>query len=313
MSTKAIALGALILGGAWLAPTAVAQSPVIQGQENPTPVQQAQPIIGWNGPAENQVIVEQAPSPQPKGPPATSSEIPAIVDQHGMPPGSVCSPWTGTNGGTDCCGPVGKNGPIQTELFLRNGIGLLVAGSTLKHTLNPSYVFSGGGRSLFFNCEGTSAWTVEYGVDYMYNNGNHPEQEFDVFGTFINIRDYNRGGVHLSAGKEWFWFDRAFQVGSNYRFGFDIGGKYGYSRVNFNLPDATQPRDAVPSTTHRGDVTGGPLVAIHSDVEIPMSTCLTLITGVRAEWSMTFTDIMPTEGSEKLQEVIISWNCGIRY
>ncbi|MFL5327876.1 MAG: hypothetical protein ACJ8C4_03090 [Gemmataceae bacterium] len=315
MRTKAIILGAMVLGG-WTATVSAAEPPAM------APFMQNDPNAGPYSPstqppaASQPVIVPGNPGSmlvpaQPPQIPPSNGAIPAVTGAPALPPGSVCSPWNGP-GGTGCCGPIGGNGPIMTEGFLRTGIALPVAGGIFNNVLNPAYMFSVGARSMFFNVKGSAAWTVEYGIDYFYNNGNHPEQVFDVFGTFVDIREYHRSAVHISFGRELFIFSPAYQCGTNYRFGVDWGGRYGYSRVNFNLPDSPDQTQEPTNTTHRSDVFGAVLIGFHADYEVPISNCMTLIAGIRAEWAYNFTDIIPTWDTD-LQEAIIMLNLGFRF
>src|SRR5437879_2606956 len=51
-----------------------------------------------------------------------------------------------------CCGPVGKNGPIAYEWYLRAGPSLPLGGTGgLANTVETGWLIQGGGRSLFFN------------------------------------------------------------------------------------------------------------------------------------------------------------------
>src|SRR4051812_15602535 len=52
-----------------------------------------------------------------------------------------------------CCGPVGGDGPIRGELYLRGGPSLPVEGAYFGHTLKPGWDIDGGGRVLFFNTD----------------------------------------------------------------------------------------------------------------------------------------------------------------
>src|SRR5713226_8049649 len=59
---------------------------------------------------------------------------------------------------TDCCGPTGGSGPINTELFVRTGPSLPVAGGFLHKVLDTGWDIEGGGRSMFFNPAVDAAW-----------------------------------------------------------------------------------------------------------------------------------------------------------
>src|SRR5262249_47580169 len=147
------------------------------------------------------------------------------------------------------------------------------------------YMFSTGARTLFFNPVGSAAWTVEYGLDYIYNNGKNDKAEFDVFGVFVNIRETHRAGVHLAGGREWYLYAPAYQPGRNWRVGLDVGGRWGYERANFNLIAEDPATATVPiDFGRRGDVFGDVIIAFHSDIEWPIDGCRSLFAGVRAEW-----------------------------
>jgi hypothetical protein len=68
-----------------------------------------------------------------------------------------------------CCGPVGLNGPINTEVFLRSGIIWPFGGSDLVQSLNAGWEAELGGRVLFFDPSITRAWTVGLSISNIYN------------------------------------------------------------------------------------------------------------------------------------------------
>lgn len=244
--------------------------------------------------------------------PPADAPIPAVTQAPALPAGSVCSPWTGP-GGTGCCGPVGAHGPILNEVFLRQGMTFPVAGGIFNNVLAPGYMLSAGGRSLFFNPQGSGAWAIEYGVDYFYNNARKDYEEFDVFGTFVNIRDMHRAAFHISAGREMYLYAPAYQPGRNWRAGADVGGRYGYMRANLNLIAEDPANDPVPiDYSRRSDTFGAVFVAFHTDMILPLNDCLSFIAGVRAEWSYNFTDIIPTWDSD-MQEAAILINVGFTF
>jgi len=311
MSTQSFVFGAVLLSGAWLAPAVSAQQPVNALADVPLPTTSPPMMMAapMTPPANSPTDLANSTSQTQQGntPATKNSSIPAVTDAPPLPAGSVGSPWTGP-GGTGCCGPVGGNGPIETELFLRNGFSMLIQGGPLRDGLDGAYTFSSGARSLFYNCAGDAAWTVEYGVDYFYNRGGHAEIEYGIFGTIVNIREYHRAGVHIAGGREWFVFSPAYQCGTNYRYGFDTGGRWMYSRLNFNNPEIVGP-----SFQRRSDVMGAFFVALHSDMEVPLNNCTTFITGLRAEWAINYTDVLPDYQPKEFQEIIFSWNLGLRF
>lgn len=301
MSTMVKALG-VVMAGLLSAELTMAQVPMSEEPNGLLPVQATSPIV-YQAPPQTE------PSPNPPTPPP-DAPIPAVTQppQNQLPPGTVTSPWNGP-GGTGCCGPVGGNGPVMSELFLRSGINLPVAGGIFNNATQAGYVQQFGMRSLFFDPIGSKAWTLEGAIIYMYNNGSRPDYEYDIFGTFAQIREYHRAGVHLAFGREWYLFTPGYQCGKNYRAGLDVGGRYGYSRVNMNV---VSDDGATIEFDRRSDVFGGVFVALHTDVEIPLGPCFTFVTGVRAEWGYNFTDIIPTWDSD-LQDVNIMLNFGWKY
>ncbi len=68
-----------------------------------------------------------------------------------------------------CCGPIGGNGPIGAEIFLRLGISYPFGGSTLVKSLRDGWDIDGGVRSLFFDLDRRAAWTISLGVSNIYS------------------------------------------------------------------------------------------------------------------------------------------------
>src|SRR5262245_54848733 len=96
---------------------------------------------------------EMASSPAAMQPPPGPAVTPADAVPGASPslPGTLSS-WI-TYVKPDCCGPIGGNGPIMAELFLRSGVAVPVEGAIFGHILETGWVIEGGGRSLFFNLQ----------------------------------------------------------------------------------------------------------------------------------------------------------------
>jgi hypothetical protein len=310
MSAKAIVSGAVILAllGGW-ASLVAAQPPM-----PPTPAPAPAPPV------------ESLPAPstipgQPVGLPAA----PTIGD--GLPPGSVTDPWIDyTRPG--CCGPIGRNGPIGSEWFLRNGVTIPVAGGILNDALQTGYMTEFGARALFFNPNTDKAWTLSSSLSYSYNNSSRsdlilmvPEgfnsqnpvtgqTQFQITDIPVTIRDYQRWSFNVAGGRERYIGNPAYSPGWHWRIGSDLGGRWGYGRVGLNdltgLPDNIFYR-------RQSDVFGSFFVALHSDVEGPLfcGHCQ-LISGIRAEWNYTWTDVLP-QSKNDLQDVNLLWTIGWRY
>jgi len=310
MSAKAIVSGAVILAllGGWATPAA-AQPPV-----PPVP-----PAAGAAPP------VESLPAPTTTIPGQPTAAAPPIGD--GLPPGTVGDPWI-EYVRPGCCGPVGGNGPIGGEWFLRNGVSIPIAGGILNDALQTGVMTEFGARALFFNVNTDKAWTASASLSFTYNNGNRsdlvittPEgintqnpltgqSTFQIVDIPATIRDFQRWSFNTAFGREWYLGNPAYKPGWHWRIGSDVGGRWGYGRLGLNdlsgLPDNIFYR-------RKGDVFGAIFLALHSDIEVPMCCGkYYFINGIRAEWNYNWTDILPTNKND-LQDVNLLWNIGWRY
>src|SRR5262245_31150608 len=159
MSTRVLICGAMLL--AWLT------GGVGLAQE-PNAIPKTESVPQMSTPNITEPVDKQVPGAI-LAPKHSDSPIAAVTGAPNLPPGSVCSPWNGP-GGTGCCGPIGGNGPILSELFVRNGVNILIGGGIIKETMATGFTQSFGARSLFFNPSGSRAWTAEFGIDWYYNN-----------------------------------------------------------------------------------------------------------------------------------------------
>jgi hypothetical protein len=299
MSAKAILPGACIL--LWLCGAAAADGPqIVRSWQPADATQMKQPPM----PPAGVPVAEPLPKP-------SDSPIAAVTEQPALPAGSVCSPWSGP-GGTGCCGPVGGNGPIMSEVYIRNGVVLPVAGGIFNNVTGAGYMLSVGGRSLFFDPIGSKAWTAEFGVDYIYNNGTRDFEEFDIFGMFSSIREHHRAAVHIAGGREYYMLTPAYQNNCNWRVGWDVGGRYGAERVNLNVPTDPPVANAPIGFSRRNDTYGGVFVAFHTDFEYPLAGCRTFVAGLRTEWSYNWSEVIPTWDTNE-QDVAIMINFGIKF
>jgi hypothetical protein len=81
------------------------------------------------------------------------------------------SSWLAYPRSPGCCGPLGGNGPIGGEIFLRAGISYPFGGSVLENSLRDGWDIDGGVRSLFFDRELKAAWTVSVGLSNIFSQG----------------------------------------------------------------------------------------------------------------------------------------------
>lgn len=305
MKTNSTFRGALVLALLASRPSMAADPPItLPPTTAPTP------------PAQ---VRDGGKNPTPDILPAPAGTMPARPD--GLPMGSVTSPWIDYSR-PDCCGPMG-GGPIGYEFYNRNGPSIPIANGILNRTLDTGWMSEIGARSLFFNPSGTLAWTVDAGLSYTYNNSGAsnvvysiPLPTLDAQGAVVvqdvnvTTRDYQRWSFNVAAGRDWYIMRPAYEPGWHWRLGWDVGGRWGYGRLELNdlstLPTSIGFR-------HVGDTFGAVALGLHEDIEIPLRNCVSVICGIRGEWVYNWTDIVPANVGRDLQDVNILLNLGFRY
>jgi hypothetical protein len=312
MSANAIVPGALILAVFGVAAHAAAQPPQPPGPEALPP------------PA---VAPGTSPMPDVLPAPATAAQPPAGA----LPPGSVPDPWINYIR-PGCCGPIGADGPIGWEFYWRNGVSMPVA-TGLKEFLHTGWMTSVGERTLFFNQATDAAWTIDLGLSYSYQDSGRNDKVFDLLIPFrvtnnanfppttttqtgmvpVTVRDYQRASFNVALGREWYLMVPAYTPGRHWRIGFDSGGRWGTSRLEFN--DLANPSLGT-GFRHRTDVIGAYFIALHTDLEIPVNACTWFVLGLRAEWNYNWSDILhntvPGLRSD-LQDVNLLITTGFRF
>jgi hypothetical protein len=253
---------------------------------------------------------EHLPPPEPMD----STKAPAATPADALPaPGVPAnqSNWI-TYTKPDCCGPVGANGPIQMELFVRAGPSLPVEGAIFGHVLATGWDIDVGGRSLFFNTQMDAAWAIDLGVSNINNPGQHSDFILPFFvttstgapattATAVTVRDLNRTFFDASFGREWFfWKGGSSCHNAGWRFGIDGGGRYGTAKVEFN------------QITHRTDPVGGAFVSLHGDLEYPCGCC-TFLVGFRTEWAYNWMHILQIQNNSDMEDVNFLITAGVRY
>ena len=232
-----------------------------------------------------------APSPMAAGTGMTPTQT--LTTPAGLPPGTVASPWSGGSpAGANCCGPVGANGPVIYELYVRTGPNLIVGGSPeLSGAARFGWQVNGGGRTLFMNTDRDAAFVVDLGLMYAYD-GMSDSRVFDVFArtpasTSTNaqgqttttpqpdqlqpfrIRSLTRTGLTYAVGRDW-WLNGPATTGTesgfNSRVGIDLGGRWNTIRAGpaprrgtgqLLPPVGRGPRDRGGGALHGRDADGG--------------------------------------------------------
>jgi hypothetical protein len=266
------------------------------------------------------------PAPANKESPPTAEALPTPIDAtpgtairsgDALPaPSGLTSPMSSwiIHNQTDCCSPFGGSGPINTELYVRTGPSIPVAGGILHHIMETGWDIQGGGRSLFFNPAVDAAWTADLSLFYIFNHA-QPNPKVPLVGNFnsnnpgqpagpgvtrpITLRDLNRTFVNGTLGREWYLNAPANAAGWKWRAGFDMGGGIGSGLLNF------------VELRHKTDTIYDVLIALHTDLEIPWGCC-TFTYGFRAEWDFTWMDVIQKNNGQ-LQDVNLLMTLGVRF
>ena len=250
----------------------------------------------------------------------------------GLPPGSVASPWAGgTPAGANCCGPVGANGPVTYEAYVRTGPNLIVGGSPeISGAARFGWQVNGGGRTLFMNPTRDAAFVVDLGIMYAYD-GMTDSRVFDVFARTpattttgangqqvttpqpdqlqpFRIRSLTRTGLTYAFGRDW-WLGgpatAATESGFNSRVGIDLGGRWNTIRADL------LPVGAPGSYFRRSGVGHGIAVGAHYTAEVPMGAWI-LFGGARVEFAHTWSNVIPPQDGN-VQDVSLLLSMGVRF
>jgi hypothetical protein len=262
------------------------------------------------------------------------------------------SSWMNYPRSPGCCGPVGGDGPIGYELYVRNGIIFPVGGGLFYDALHPGWSIEGGARVLFFDPSLDAAWTI--GLSVSNNNFqaanlrgtvhlvNQPIQQGiapanpltgstgpTLYNGDVTVTSLNQTFVSAAFGREWYLIGSGDcrQGAFTWRAGMDLGGRWGTSKVTLNSTIDQNPltqlgtvpvgANGAPITAtgyrgHRDDVIGGAFFSIHSDIEWPCCGCL-FQAGVRAEYGYTWSDILPGGNNNDLQSINLLFTLGVRF
>lgn len=258
---------------------------------------------------------EQTPPDNGQGQGQAQGQQPP-AGQVGMP---ALSAWL-TYNRPDCCGPVGGDGPITYELFLRTGPVLTFGDTTLGKLLNGNagWEIEGGGRTLFFDPPMQSAWTVEIAISHTYNQSKPEPKPIIIiqnpgnpqFGippgpltpVAVTVRSVQRTFFNAGIGKEWYLAGTAASscCGWHWRWGMDAGGRIGTGKADFE------------PIKHLTDTFYGPYGAVHTDLE-KCCGCCTWLVGARVEYDYISSDVLKGLNSSAIQDVNLLMNFGVRF
>jgi hypothetical protein len=270
--------------------------------------------------AQGQAPPEMArPDPPPAYVTAPADEAPGVEGPPAYQGPPTLDDWMTYRRPGSCYCPIGGNGPIQTELYVRAGPEFIVGGGTYGHTLGPGWQIQGGGRVLFFDPSRTSAWALDLGLVNSYNRARRQDVQIPItvivpgpfgsqemsFGTNgvpgVTIAVLNRTYANLGLGKEWWVGLSASDPGRKLRWGVDGGARYGSEKGEFN------------EIHHRTDTIAAAYAALHADLEYTCGCCCTFSVGVRAEYSYTWSDILQSLNNSDVQDVTVLLTLGVRF
>jgi hypothetical protein len=207
----------------------------------------------------------------------------------------------------DCCGPVGANGPIGQEIYVRFGANFPLGNGLLARSLNTAgHTVQVGGRSQFFDPPGDAAWALDLHLQYEFNNAD--AQDVVTFrGEPVLVRELHRWAVGLGGGRDMFLSAPGFVGGTwdaNFRLGWDVGGRWGTGHVDLN------PLFEPEGYRRHQDVFAQAFAGVLATVEVPVGGW-TWVGGGRLEWDYTFSDLIPKGSS--FHEINVLLMCGVRY
>jgi hypothetical protein len=197
-------------------------------------------------------------------------------------------------------GPVGGNGPILSEVYMRGGPTFPIGG-TMGDVVYNGWSIQGGARALFFDVPLLTAWIMDIGMSNYHNQGTGGNS-FTIpqltFPAVTKVRSLNRTFFNVGVGRQWYVFGSAGDPGLKLFFGLDGGGRYGSAMAEFDI------------LRHRTDVIGGAFGAVFSGAEIPVLGQI-FQAGVRGEFSYTWSDILIVPSD--VSEINVYLTLGVRF
>ncbi|HVK18128.1 MAG TPA: hypothetical protein VM533_14380 [Fimbriiglobus sp.] len=250
--------------------------------------------------------------------------MPAVSHAPAAEPGLWCGDTP-----AGCCGPVGANGPVTYELYARTGPSFVIGGGNVfDGALKFGWNVTGGGRSLFFNQAGDSAWYLDLGLGYTYTRG--ADRVINVFSPRETVSDPNdpnfgqpagpdeihpfrvralhRTTFNYALGRFW-WLNGPGHVCAeadwNSRVGLDVGGRWGTNHVD--LEPVADPTNYL----RRSGISHGIYVGANWDWERSMGAWI-LFGGLRAEWGHNWMNLVPPQDGN-IQDINAMLTLGVRF
>ena len=298
------------------AATAAAQTPLFS-----SPVMSTRPTVP--PPAGSSTALPPGGTTTSVPAPYTPATDVLTVPDGGVPaiPGAVYSPWTGDTP-AGAMAPIGGNGPVTYEGYLRTGPSLAVGGTEMVHALHTGWMTAVGGRTLFFNTTNDAAWVLDVGVSYTRNWGKRLDRVVNVmanslkgsnvvdnFPIPVGVQALRRTSLNFGLGRDW-WLYGPGTVGptdgfGNWRGGVDVGGRWGTASVDL------EPQFDVDGIRRRQGVYHGVYLGASLNWEKQIGGTI-FFAGVRGEWGYDWMNMLPPNNSD-IQNINFLVYVGLRY
>jgi hypothetical protein len=302
--------------------TVAAQTPLYRSKPLPPPPGEARQVI--KPVSASEVLTGQPEKPAVPAAPAA------------LPPGSVESPFSGAGPAGDYNGWTGSTGALTYELMGYNGPSFPVLGGILNNRLTVGWTVGFDSRTLFFNEDHTAAWTLILGYSYTFNKGQDEQVNAAEVATARQIqtgvdanfnpifsrnpidglapqyiRALHRQSFNFGFGRDW-WLNGPGVLGqepvSNWRYGVDVGGRWGTGHVDM-MPQF--PTDQRSTFFRRGGIYHGVYLSQHLQYERSFGNAI-LYAGFRTQWGYNFMNMVPPNDGD-LQDFNFTMIYGVRF
>jgi hypothetical protein len=246
----------------------------------------------------------------------------APVGSYSLPQGSYPSPYYTDGAGS--ADPLSRAGRIGYEVYSYTGVSI-PGGPGLAARLTAGWNVGGGIRTLYFDQSHTAAWTIDLGINFIYNGADQRAQNLflrqpptqDALGNLVQqpdvltstrVRSVRRTSFNYNFGRD-VWLmgagDTAHANGTNVRVGGWFGGRWGTASVD------QIPLNEVDGYSRRQNVFHGIAVGAHTTWDMPMGGWV-LFGGTRVEYHHDWTNLTPPMQGN-IHNVDIQFTLGIRY
>jgi hypothetical protein len=254
------------------------------------------------------------------------------------------SSWI-TYDGPECCGPVGGNGPIRMEPYLRIGTNFALGSGVFGKALEPGWEVEGGGRTLFFNVERDAAWTIDVSLSNTFNLTTDAPTQFSLQNIIVSTGTNSLTGTTQTARANFIpgvTKLTRLQPNSQTNFNFNAPGVSvkSLNRTGANLYlgrewylwgcagncNSTNWRIGadvggtwgtekveIRELRHRTGVYEGFDLAFHTDWEFPCNCGCIFLVGARLVWDYEWSHVLQDQNDAKITDLNLLFTFGVRY